>query len=167
MDMKVLCRENKEDLKDGSELEEDARNKENFTVTSTELKKRISLEKTLQLAQKRTKFSERCKTLTPTEVCKELTQEMNAVSGNILQLWYKYTELIKNSPKKLLKALHEEYERMLNETFGYFMFPSEVDKGTIYVNYADRHKFQAEALRSGHFFNTLQALPVRKVCDQI
>ncbi len=112
----------------------------------------------------RTRFSERCKALTPADVTKQLTQEMNAESGNILQLWYKYIELIKAAPKRLTRALQEDHTRILNETFGYFAFRNEHQKDhkylTHYVNYAEQHKTQAETLRSGHFFSTLQALPV-------
>ena len=112
---------------------------------------------------KKAKFSEKCKQLTPQEVTKELTQELNILSGNILQAWYKYIEILKSFPKRIVKSLLDDYNRMLNETFGYFAFQSKIEiSGKMkYKNFAEQHKQQVKALHAGNFFDTFQALPVQ------
>eukprot|EP01022_Parablepharisma_sp_SALTPOND_P017575 TRINITY_DN2827_c1_g1_i1.p4 TRINITY_DN2827_c1_g1~~TRINITY_DN2827_c1_g1_i1.p4 ORF type:complete len:525 (+),score=51.53 TRINITY_DN2827_c1_g1_i1:896-2470(+) len=131
--------------------------KENILIG--EVKKRSSPSK----LQKKLKFSEKRKVLSPQEVTKELTQELNMISGNILQLWYKYIDLVKGAPKRLLKHLSEDYTRMLNETFSYFICNNkiEAEEKMPYENYAEKHKKQAKMLRESNYFSTLQALPIQ------
>lgn len=112
---------------------------------------------------KKLRFSETLKSLTPSEITKELTQELNKVSGDILNIWFKYMDLLKCSPKRIMKNLSSDFQRMLNESFSYFIFPTIVEtdgKPLKFRNIGDQHKDQFIKMHSSNFFGSLQALPV-------
>lgn len=109
----------------------------------------------LEIKKKGLKLSERTKSRNPTEITKELTKEINEIAGVTLQIWNKYLDLVKGNSNQVLKNSQEDYERMLNETFGYFIFPNVISKS---LNYAELHRIQSEKLRASKFFETLKAL---------
>ena len=108
----------------------------------------------------------KCEVLTPEAVSSELIMNMNNITGNILQIWHMYIELIEKSPKEIMIKLSDEYSRMLNETFSYFIFHRDIDitdKGK-YKNSAAKHDLKSKELHNSDFFNTLRALPIQ---DQV
>jgi len=114
---------------------------------------------------KREPFAAKCKSLDVQTVTNKLVEDLTSVSADITEMWHKYLDIIQFCAKRILSILSNEYTRMLNETFAYFIFTDKIDRKSIgYINYAEKHREKAKSLRESKFFESLQVLPIQDLC---